>query len=35
MNMWGLPAYNELTAKGQRSLVPADGGTGNAPFPGK
>lgn len=35
MHMWVLPAYNELLAKGQRPCVPADQGTGNAPFPGK
>lgn len=34
MNMWVLPANNELIAKVQRSFVPADQGTGNAPFPG-
>ena len=35
MNLWVLPACNGLVAKGQKSLVPADQGTGNAPFPGK
>lgn len=35
LNMWALPAYNELLAKGQRPCVPADQGIGNAPFPGK
>lgn len=35
VNLRALTACNGLVAKGQKSLVPADQGTENAPFPGK